>query len=601
MEGVQPTRSRPPDLPATEACDRSVDHALMLLLADEPEGALRWAAAIVGRDSSGPGALVVASHLLEQMGRRGAAVAGLELALREAVDAADVPLALAAVDGLRAFGQDVGPHLDRLATTFCRGSRQSEVAPLPLFGALGAEPLRALLGAFEVVTVGAGHRALEQGARGEAVYVVAHGAVEVSRRSTPDDPRVVLAQLGCGALFGEMALLSRLPVAASVVATRPSILVVARLDRLHAVAVGHPQVALELSAHGRRHLVENLGRSTPALAIVPPMERALLVERFETRSYETGEKLCTYGAEAPGLHLVASGEVAVVAHEGAERVVLATLGAGGTLGEVELVLCRRADADAIAVRPTVTLFLPREHFHSLAADHPAILHGFYMAALQKSTEARQAMIAPAVVVAADVFEDAPQAPEAPRTLPLPPPLPPSPPPPPASLAPMAASIASARPSTPAASGARHLTRAITIAVVAGGLFATTVMVPRRWYPRAAAAGTPAALAAATGDDMVAAGAAPPVELAAAAMVTRPAAVTADAPSAVIAAPARTAVNAWPRARAPAPVASAPAPAARRASTPAPAPQPSGAAARESPPPVRPQSAADDADHFGGRD
>ena len=41
-------------------------------------------------------------------------------------------------------------------------------------------------------------------------------------------------------------------------------------------------------------------------------------------------------------------------------MVLATLPAGETVGEVALVLRRKANADVIAVHPTVTLFLPRK-------------------------------------------------------------------------------------------------------------------------------------------------------------------------------------------------------------------------------------------------
>ncbi|MDP9002658.1 MAG: hypothetical protein M3O46_21420, partial [Myxococcota bacterium] len=48
--------------------DLMVDHALTLLLADEPEAALRWGAAALEHDPSTPGALVVTSRLLEQMG-----------------------------------------------------------------------------------------------------------------------------------------------------------------------------------------------------------------------------------------------------------------------------------------------------------------------------------------------------------------------------------------------------------------------------------------------------------------------------------------------------------------------------------------------------
>src|SRR5262249_9190118 len=150
---------------------------------------------------------------------------------------------------------------------------------------------------------------------------------EVRRERSPDSRRldatehlpsqpVVLARLTNGALFGEMALLSRAPRAAHVVACRPSILLVAKRDALEAVAEKRPDVGVELAAHCRRRMVANLVRTSPVLVSVEPTERTALVERFETRVFEKGEKLITEGDEPPGLHLIASGEVTVVGHEG---------------------------------------------------------------------------------------------------------------------------------------------------------------------------------------------------------------------------------------------------------------------------------------------
>jgi CRP-like cAMP-binding protein len=109
----------------------------------------------------------------------------------------------------------------------------------------------------------------------------------------------------------------------------------------------------------------------------------------------------TAGEEAQGLHLVASGQVAVVVNEGGENMVLATLVPGDTVGEVALVLRRKANADVTAVHPTVTLFLPREEFTSLISDHPAILHGLYMTAVRRDDETMQALDSAPAAVADD--------------------------------------------------------------------------------------------------------------------------------------------------------------------------------------------------------
>ena len=74
-------RVSPPDLPgAIQTSDSPIARSLALLLADETEAALRWAAAVVERAPSVPSALVITSRLLEQMGRAEAAVEGFEQA-----------------------------------------------------------------------------------------------------------------------------------------------------------------------------------------------------------------------------------------------------------------------------------------------------------------------------------------------------------------------------------------------------------------------------------------------------------------------------------------------------------------------------------------
>jgi cAMP-dependent protein kinase regulator len=432
-------RTAPPDLPGAQSVDSPLDRALALLLAGEREAALRWSAAVVQQDASVSSALILTCRLLADAGRTEAAVEGFELGVKRAIDTGNLPLAVAALGDLRALGIDVSPLMDEIASAFCVGSPRladdaappppplpheasfeplssflsgpallskatgiihdasieyasmsdSEaplVSPLPLFSALEKEGLRALIGCFEMFTVPAGSAVISEGEEGAEAYIVARGELEV-RRVTEEGHTVTLARLNNGALFGEMALLSRAPRAASVVACRPSILLVARRDALEQVAEKRPDVGIELAAHCRRRMVANLVRTSKLLLSVDPAERPALVERFETCVFEKGDKLIEEGKDTTGLHLIASGEVAVVGHEeGGESFVIATLPVGETVGEVALVLRRKANADVVAVHPTVTLHLPREEFLGLVRDHPAILSGLYLAAVERDEE-----------------------------------------------------------------------------------------------------------------------------------------------------------------------------------------------------------------------
>jgi len=432
-------RVAPPDLPGAQSVDSPLDRALALLLAGEREAALRWSAAVVQQDASVSSALILTCRLLADAGRTEAAIEGFELGVKRAVDTGNLPLAVAALGDLQKLGVDVSPLMDDIASAFCAGSPRladdaappppplphdasfqplssfltgpallskatgiihdasleyeavegSEAplfSPLPLFSALEKDGLRALIGCFEMFTVPAGSAVISEGDEGAEAYIVARGELEV-RRVTEEGTTVTLARLNNGALFGEMALLSRAPRAASVVACRPSILLVARRDALELVAEKRPDVGIELAAHCRRRMVANLLRTSKLLLAVDPQERPALVERFETCVFEKGDKLIEEGKDTTGLHLIASGEVAVIGHEdGGESFVIATLPVGETVGEVALVLRRKANADVVAVHPTVTLHLPREQFLGLVRDHPAILSGLYMAAVERDDE-----------------------------------------------------------------------------------------------------------------------------------------------------------------------------------------------------------------------
>jgi len=431
----------PPELPGGPTAESPVDRALALALADEKDTALRWAAAIVASDPAMPSGLLLTGRLLAELGRLEGAREALEICVARAIDTSQLPLAVAACSDLRILGADAGKNFDAIADAFAAGSSRlgdggmqpprlphvdefhplasvltgpallgkateivhaarralaettasraeaPRIAPQPLFSSISRAGLRALIEVFEVSTVTQGTVVIEEGTGGAEAYIVARGELEV-RRKLENGESLVLARLTGGALFGEMALLSRAPRAANVVACRPSILLVGRKDALDAVAERESEVAVELANHCRRRMVQNLVRTSPILSAVRAEERPALVERFETRVYEKGDKLIAEGNNPTGLHLIASGEVAVIRNEGGEAFVLTTLGPGDIVGEVALVLRRPSSADVVAVHPTVTLHLAMEKFMSLIREHPTILAELYELAVKRDDETR---------------------------------------------------------------------------------------------------------------------------------------------------------------------------------------------------------------------
>jgi CRP-like cAMP-binding protein len=103
--------------------------------------------------------------------------------------------------------------------------------------------------ALEIVAV-AGRRQGEPGTefvpagvRGERLYIVANGTVEVLRPSTQSHAETVLAVLGPGDCFGEMSILTEQPTSASVRARTACALFTLTRPQLQRLLKGSPELA----------------------------------------------------------------------------------------------------------------------------------------------------------------------------------------------------------------------------------------------------------------------------------------------------------------------------------------------------------------------
>ena len=283
-----------PDAPPPSASGETpIDRAIALALSNELYAALRWTAAIVKRDPTMATALALVGRLLGELGHREVARTACEVAVERAIDVENLPLAVTSAHELARFGGESDKYLDLIADSFCKGSprlgqgappppplpqaedsfaplsnaltghalvqerrstlvhdakalldavpAKARIAPLQLFSAMGREGLRALCASATSRWLRAGQTIVEEGTVGHEAFFVGRGDLEVHRRK--GDGTMMLARLTNGAIFGEMALLARAPRAASVTATRPSIVIEVKRDALEEIVSDHPEVA----------------------------------------------------------------------------------------------------------------------------------------------------------------------------------------------------------------------------------------------------------------------------------------------------------------------------------------------------------------------
>lgn len=273
----------------------------------------------------------------------------LELELLPEPEAAPVPLPAPAPTA-------AGPALPRV----------------PIFSDLSRDAFLALTGSMVLHRVAAGTTLLHEGDAGEAFYVVASGALAVSKRNERGEA-TRLARLGEGDFFGEMALLSGAPRAATVAALEDSEVLEFPPAALLALAGQHPHVAGSLKRFYRQRLLANALAVSPVFRPFARADKKRVMARFRAREVAVGEEILREGAPSDGLYVVLDGRVDVYTRRTGEPVLVAQLEAGDLFGEMSCLRKAPATANVVVSRAGTLLRLPRAEFDDLVSGYPQIL------------------------------------------------------------------------------------------------------------------------------------------------------------------------------------------------------------------------------------
>ena len=117
---------------------------------------------------------------------------------------------------------------------------------LDLFEALADDEIEELAGKVETVSWEPGTIVFEEGDRGDVCYLIHIGAVKLTRRLVDGQP-IVLAELGHGALVGELALFASDHRAATMQVMEPTTAISISREELTRILHGNAEAALSMA------------------------------------------------------------------------------------------------------------------------------------------------------------------------------------------------------------------------------------------------------------------------------------------------------------------------------------------------------------------
>lgn len=264
---------------------------------------------------------------------------------------------------------------------------EQQFHPVPFFSELRREELLAVLRSLTVRRLSDGEVVMRQGEPGTALYLMAGGAVRVTMTDAthPAGNERELARLYENTLFGEMALITDQPRSASVAALGEADVIEVSRAALAQVTARLPTVKEVLDRFTRERLIKNVLQTSPLFTPFSKAQQSDLLRRFEGHEVEPGLPVIREGEPGPGLFVVLTGTLEVVARaDSATPVRLGLLVAGDIFGEMSLVSDQPTSATVRATSRSALLFLARTYVERLAAAIPEVRDYFEQVAFARA-------------------------------------------------------------------------------------------------------------------------------------------------------------------------------------------------------------------------
>lgn len=226
-----------------------------------------------------------------------------------------------------------------------------------LFKNLDEEQLEDLIDEMFEVRLKPDEVIIRQGDDGDNFYVVDSGELYVLYKD------VVVATIGVGKGFGEIALMYMCPRTATVKAKSDVI--------LWGMSRATFRRSLMTHAIRKRELYESFLERVPLLESLLPYERSIIADALESRTFKDGELIIKEGEKGDAFYIIEKGRVVVT--KGIPPVEVKSCSEGDYFGELALLTDQPRAANVRAIGQVRVLYLRREDFAALMGPCEEIL------------------------------------------------------------------------------------------------------------------------------------------------------------------------------------------------------------------------------------
>jgi cAMP-dependent protein kinase regulator len=247
-----------------------------------------------------------------------------------------------------------------------------ELPTIPLFSDLPKNAFIQLMEQMHMRSMLPEEAIIREGDVGDSMFIISSGRVKITK-TAETGAEIVLAHLGDGAFFGEMALISQAPRSASVLAEEETVLFEVSRAVLADVVKSFPSVEGIIMRFYRQRLLSNLMATSSVFRPLDAAQRKSLIEKFKSREVPANEKLLEEGAPGDGLYLLLAGKAEVSKKTDGKRVVIAHLKEGDVFGERSLLTNQPVSASIRTLRKSIVLKLPKKVWSEVVSTHPQLL------------------------------------------------------------------------------------------------------------------------------------------------------------------------------------------------------------------------------------